>query len=286
MKGSDNIEPDSWSYTAMLNVYTSGGNVNKAMALFDEMTEKHVDLNIMGCTCLIQCLGRAKRTDDLVRVFELSVQSGIKPDDRLSGCLLSVISYCDDDKEAKKIISCLLQYNPKLVSFLNMIDNEETSFETIIEEFKLILSGTEYQARRPYCNCLIDICRNKKLYDRAHELLYMGTVYGLYPGLHTKTAEEWRLNVRTLSIGAAHTAFEEWMGTVTKMISRDEPLPYMFTASTGSGRHKFSHGMAKAFGNHVRKFGAPFKQSEAGFFLATREDLESWVESRAQALSV
>ncbi|KAM7493971.1 hypothetical protein LguiB_028580 [Lonicera macranthoides] len=67
----------------------------------------------------------------------------------------------------------------------------------------------------------------------------------------------------------------------------DEPLPDLFSASTGAGTHKFAQGLSSAFGSHVRKFGAPFRQSEkAGFFLATREDLESWVKSRAQALGV
>ena len=37
MKGSDNCKPDSWSYTAMLNIYGSGGHVDKAMTLFDQM---------------------------------------------------------------------------------------------------------------------------------------------------------------------------------------------------------------------------------------------------------
>lgn len=285
MKGSANLKPDSWSYTAMLNIYASGGDVNKAMKVFEEMSERGVELNVMGCTCLIQCLGRAKRIDDLVRVFELSVRRGVKPDDRLCGCLLSVVSYCEGDEDVNKVLSCLLQANPKLVSFLNLIEEEETSFDTINEGFKGVLGDAEIEARRPFCNCLIDICRKKNLYERAHELLYMGTAYGLYPGLHTKTAEEWRLNVRTLSVGASHTAFEEWMGTVMKMISRDEPLPDLFSANTGAGTHKFAQGLASAFGSHVRKFGAPFRQSEkAGFFLATREDLESWVESRAQAL--
>ncbi|CAA3012527.1 pentatricopeptide repeat-containing At5g46580, chloroplastic [Olea europaea subsp. europaea] len=33
MKGSEKCRPDSWRYTAMLNIYGSGGNVEKAMAL-------------------------------------------------------------------------------------------------------------------------------------------------------------------------------------------------------------------------------------------------------------
>ncbi|XAR70608.1 hypothetical protein NMG60_11027516 [Bertholletia excelsa] len=289
MKGSEHSRPDSWSYTAMLNIYGSGGNVEKAMKLFEEMSEVGVDLNVMGCTCLIQCLGRAKRIDDLVRVFEVSMERGVRPDDRLCGCLLSVVSYCEETEEdVNKVLACLRKANPELVLFIGLLGNEEIDFEAIKEKFKSILSSTNVDARRPFCNCLIDICRSRNLHGRAHELLYIGTVLGLYPGLHTKTSEEWRLNVRSLSVGAAQTAFEEWLGTLAKIIEQQEALPKIFSANTGAGTHKFSQGLAGAFEEHVKKLAAPFRQSEekAGFFVATREEIVSWVQSRISSLPV
>lgn len=280
MKGSKGGRPDSWSYTAMLNIYGSGGNVEKAMKMFEEMSATGVELNVMGCTCLIQCLGRAKRIDDLVRVFNSSVDNGIKPDDRLCGCLLSVLSYCNGN-DANKVLGCVERANRKLVAFIKLMEEKETKFETLKEEFKNVLSNTAVEARRPFCNCWIDICRNQNLQERAHELLYLGTVYGLYPGLHTKTAEEWRLNVRSLSVGAALTALEEWMRTLTKIVQRQEALPELLTANTGAGTHKFAQGLGGAFASHVEKLAVPFRMSEekAGFFVATREDMESWVHS-------
>ncbi|KAK3032685.1 hypothetical protein RJ639_036749 [Escallonia herrerae] len=284
MKASEHSKPDSWSYTAMLNIYGSGRNVDKAMKLFEDISDLGVELNVMGCTCLIQCLGRAKRIDDLVRVFEFSLEKGVKPDDRLCGSLLSVLSYCEGE-DLDKVLACLHQANPKLVAFIKMVEEEKTSFEMVKQEFKSILNDTSVEARRPFCNCLIDICRNKDTTETAHELLYMGTVYGLYPGLHTKTSDEWCLNVRSLSVGAAHTALEEWVGTLTKMVERQEALPQLFSANTGAGTHKFSQGLPSAFALHVRKLAAPFRQSEekAGLFVATREDLVSWVQSRSLA---
>ncbi|KAK9266870.1 hypothetical protein L1049_027129 [Liquidambar formosana] len=285
MKRSEQCRPDSWSYTAMLNIYGSGGSVDKAMKMFEEMSELGVELNVMGCTCLIQCLGKAKRFDDLVRVFGVSVERGVRPDDRLCGCLLSVVSLCEDSGDVEKVLACLLRANPKLVAFVKLLGVEKTSFEIIKEEFRVILSDTAVEARRPFCNCLIDICRKRNLHERAHELLYLGTMYGLYPGLHNKTANEWCLDVRSLSIGAAHTALEEWMGTLSKVIQRQEALPELFSANTGTGTHKFSQGLGSAFASHVEKLAAPFRQSEekAGCFVATREDMVSWVQSRIQS---
>ncbi|XP_050232670.1 pentatricopeptide repeat-containing protein At5g46580, chloroplastic [Mercurialis annua] len=282
MKRSEQCRPDIWSYTAMLNIYGSGGNATKAMELFDEMSELGVAINVMGCTCLIQCLGKAKRVDDLVRVFKFAIERGVNPDDRLCGCLLSVVSLCEESRDADKVLACLQEANPKLVALLKLIEDEKSSFESLKEEFKAIVTEAAVDARRPFCNCLIDVCRSRNLHGRAHELLYLGTLYGLYPDLHNKTVYEWSLDVRSLSVGAAHTALEEWMGTLTRFVQRDEALPELFSAHTGTGTHKFSQGLANAFATHVEKLAAPFTQSEekAGCFVATREDLVTWVQSR------
>lgn len=282
MKQSEHCKPDSWSYTAMLNIYGSGGFVDKAMELFEEMSKLGIELNIMGCTCLIQCLGKAMEFDDLVRVFNIAVDRGIKPDDRLCGCLLSVVSLSQGSKHEENVLACLQQANPKLVAFIQLIVDEKTSFETVKEEFKHIMSNAAVVVRRPFCNCLIDICRNKDLQERAHELLYLGTLYGLYPGLHNKTSNEWCLDVRSLSVGAAETALEEWMWTLTKIVQREEALPELLLAQTGSGAHKFAQGLNISIASHLKKIAAPFKQSEdkVGCFIATREDLVSWVQSK------
>ncbi|KAF4354894.1 hypothetical protein F8388_013843 [Cannabis sativa] len=286
MNQSKNSLPDSWSYTAMLNIYGSGGNVEKAMELFDEMSERGVQLNVMGTTCLIQCLGKTKRVDDVVKVFNVAVGKGVRPDDRLCGCLLSVMSLCENVDDENKVLGCLIQANPKMVNLVKLLQEDKPSFEAVKEEFRGVIGKTSIESRRPFCNCLIDICRNGNRHERAHELLYLGTLYGLYPGLHNKTANEWSLDVRSLSVGAAQTALEEWMGTLSRIVQRKEELPELFSAQTGAGNHKYAQGMANSFASHVKKLSVPFKQCEdkAGCFVATREDLTSWVQSKVQSI--
>lgn len=195
------------------------------------------------------------------------------------------LSTCNVQSLITPIFSPLQQANPKLVAFIHLIEDEKTSFESVKEEFKGIMSNAAVEVRRPFCNCLIDICRNKDLRERAHELLYLGTLYGLYPGLHNKTDNEWCLDVRSLSVGAALTALEEWMWTLTKIVKREETLPELFLAQTGTGAHKFAQGLNISFASHLRKLAAPFKQSEekVGCFIASREDLVSWVQSKSTA---
>ena len=71
-------------------------------------------------------------------------------------------------------------------------------------------------------------------------------------------------------------------GTLSKIVQHKEELPEIFSAQTGSGTHKFSQGLANSFASHVKKLAAPFRQSEqkVGCFVATREDVVSWVQSR------
>ncbi|CAI9759491.1 unnamed protein product [Fraxinus pennsylvanica] len=207
MEGSEKCRPDCWSYTAMLNIYGSGGNVEKAMALFNEMSK-------VGSQCHWMYVfdsmpGEAKKTNDLVRVFDTSVKGGVKPDDRLCGCLLSNLLYCQGEDMNK------------------LLNEKSTDLDIVKEEFRIILRNMAAEARRPFCNCLVDICQNRNHNERAPELLYMGIIYGVYPGLHTKSSQEWRLNVQSLSVGASHTAFEEWMSSLAKIIQRQEPLPLL-----------------------------------------------------------
>ncbi|KAL6008498.1 hypothetical protein ACLOJK_034010 [Asimina triloba] len=282
MKGSESCKPDSWSYTAMLNIYGSAGKADEAMRLFEEMMERGVKLNVMGCTCLIQCLGRAKRIDDVVRVFGIAMERGVKPDDRLCGCLLSVVTFCEED-EVGKVLDLLERVKPKLVEFVRMLWQEEIGFDALKEEFRSLLNNSSVEVRRPFCNCLIDICENQRLTKRAHELLYLGALFGLYPGLHSKDADEWGLDVRSLSVGAASTALRDWLRSLSNAIEHQEELPKLLSVQAGVGTHKFAQGLASVVASLLKEVGAPFQQHEEkpGSFYASREDMISWMQARA-----
>ncbi|KAK1273358.1 Pentatricopeptide repeat-containing protein [Acorus gramineus] len=288
MKASENARPDSWSYTAMINIYASVGKPEKALALFEAMLgSEDVAPNVMGCTCLIQCLGRARRIEEAVRVFDVAIERGIQPDDRLCGCLLSVLTYCEGDGEAEGVLACLERANTRLVGLVKMLweAEEEVGSKRVKEEMRGVLSEAQVDARRPFCNCLIDLCLNRGMRGRAKELLRLAKLYGLYPGLQTRKAEEWTLDLKSLSVGAARMAFEEWMEGVRG--ESWEGLPRWFAVQTGAGTHRYSQGLGSAFAAHVREVEAPFRESEEGNgrFVSTREEvvhwLRSWVSSAA-----
>lgn len=280
--------PDNWSYTAMINIYGSGGKPERALEMFDEMINNKIEPNVMSCTCLIQCLAKVRRVKDAVKAFNTSLERGVRPDDRLCGCLLSVVALCEQE-EIDMVLACLEKANPRLVRFIEMLGDEETRFDQVKEELKGILNQASVEVRRPFCNCLIDICLNRGFpSQRAHEILYLGNLYGLYPGMHTKSSDEWSLNLRSLSVGAANTAFEEWIKSLSSSVENDEVLPQNFSIHTGSGTHRFSQGLPVAFASHLKKLAAPFRwdESRGGSFVAAREDLISWVQSRVGSSSV
>lgn len=280
MKASDRCRPDSFSYTAMINIYASGGRPDKAGELFQEMLAAGVKPNVMSCTCLIQCLGRARRIEDAVKVFDVAMASGVVPDDRLCGCLLSVVAFCLPE-QAPAVLARLETANAGLVRLVRMLGDDAVGFEALKAELRGVLNGTAVDARRPFCNCLIDICRSQSFPSgRPRELFSLGNLYGLYPGLHGKSAGEWSLNLRSLSVGAAHVAFDDWTESLARSLREGEALPQLFTVHTGAGTHKFSQGLAAAFAAHLETLAAPFRRDEddrRGCFVASKEDLVPWL---------
>ncbi|KAM3701259.1 hypothetical protein ACJW31_05G158300 [Castanea mollissima] len=56
------------------------------------MFEAGYEPNIFVLTSLIQCYGKAQRTDDVVRTFHRLLELGITPDELFCYCLLNVMT--------------------------------------------------------------------------------------------------------------------------------------------------------------------------------------------------
>uniref|UniRef100_A0A0E0KLR2 Smr domain-containing protein n=1 Tax=Oryza punctata TaxID=4537 RepID=A0A0E0KLR2_ORYPU len=268
-------KPDKWSYTAMINIYGSSGDAGRALQLFAEMVESGIEPNIMSYTIVIQCLGKAGRIQDAVDVLEAGMAKGLKPDDRLCGCLLSVVALSSGD-ETEMILACLEKVRSNLVKLIRMLGDSRVGVDDLTVELKAILNAAAPEVRRPYCNCLIDICRNHGYpCERAGELFRLARLYGLYSKIHTRKEEEWSLDLRSLSVGAAKTAFDDWMKTIWE--HKEEALPLTFSVYTGSSTHKFAQGLATAVASHLEQVGAPFRGSESqlGSFISSRDDVLS-----------
>ncbi|CAL4920204.1 unnamed protein product [Urochloa decumbens] len=275
-------KPDKWSYTAMINIYGSNGDTDRALHLFDEMLEGGIEPNIMSYTIVIQCLGKAQRIQQAVEVLEAGLDKGLKPDDRLCGCLLSLVALSSSGEQMETVLSSLEKVNQNLVKLIRMLGRDRVGVDDdLTEELKGVLNAAAPEVRRPFCNCLIDICHNHRFPpQRARQVFQLAQTYGLYNKLHSRKDEEWSLDLRSLSVGAAKTAFDDWMQTVSERLVQQKPLPESFSVYTGSSTHKFAQGLASAFAAHLEQMAMPFHPSEShvGSFISSREDLVSWLQ--------
>uniref|UniRef100_A0ACD6A808 Uncharacterized protein n=1 Tax=Avena sativa TaxID=4498 RepID=A0ACD6A808_AVESA len=275
-KLDDVPKPDKWSYTAMINIYGSIKDADRALQLFVEMLEAGIEANIMSYTIVIQCLGKANRIRDAVEVLEAGLERGLRPDDRLCGCLLSVVALSTGD-ETELVLASLEKFNPNLVKLVRTLGDAQATTDEIKEELKAMLNGADSEVRRPYCNCLIDICHNHGLPpQRAGQLFRLAQGYGLYSKLHIRKDNEWLLDLRSLSIGAAKTAFDDWMSTLSDhAAAQGQPLPQSFNVFTGSSTHKFAQGLASAFAALLEEMAVPFRPSESqvGSFVSSRDEV-------------
>ncbi|CAN6314408.1 unnamed protein product [Urochloa humidicola] len=281
--------PDKWSYTAMINIYGSNGDTDRALHLFAEMLKAGIEPNIMSYTIVIQCLGKAQRIQQAVEVLEAGLEKGLKPDDRLCGCLLSVVALSGSAEETEMVLSSLEKVNQNLVSLIRMLGEDRVGVDDLTKELKTVLNAAAPEVRRPYCNCLIDICRNHGFPpQRATQVFQLAQTYGLYSKLHSRKDEEWSLDLRSLSVGAAKTAFDDWMHTVSDRLVQQKPLPESFSVYTGSSTHKFAQGLASAFAAHLEEMAAPFRPSEShvGSFISSRDDLVSWLQMSSSSTEV
>eukprot|EP00262_Sarcandra_glabra_P002791 TRINITY_DN1317_c0_g2_i1.p1 TRINITY_DN1317_c0_g2~~TRINITY_DN1317_c0_g2_i1.p1 ORF type:complete len:720 (+),score=107.87 TRINITY_DN1317_c0_g2_i1:45-2204(+) len=283
LKKSDGCKPDSWTFSSLITMYSCSGEVLEAEGMLNEMLVAGFEPNIFVLTSLIQCYGKAKRTDDVVRTFHQLLELGITPDDRFCGCLLNVMTQTPKE-ELGKLIGCIEKANHKIGSVVNLLVEEDIGDRAFKREAEELLSNISKEVRKAYCNCLIDLCINLNLLERACEILDLGLILEIYTGIQSKSPTQWSLHVKSLSLGAALTALHVWISDLSKALENGEELPPLLGINTGHGKHKYSEkGLAAAFGSHLRELNAPFHEApdKVGWFLTTKVAAESWLQSRS-----
>lgn len=282
MKNSGTCKPDSWTFSSLITIYSCSGNVSEAEGIVNKMLEAGFEPNIYVLTSLIQCYGKAQRTDDVVRTFDEVLKLGITPDDRFSGCLLNVMTHTPRE-ELGKLTDCIEKANPRLGNVVKLLVEEQNGEGDFKNKASELFNYIGYDVKKAYCNCLIDLCVNLDLLERACELLELGLSLDIYADMQSKSATQWSLNLKSLSLGAALTALHVWINDLTKVVESGEELPPLLGINTGHGKHKYSEkGLAAVFESHLRELDAPFHQApdKAGWFLTTKVAAKSWLESR------
>ncbi|KAL8160817.1 hypothetical protein V2J09_012306 [Rumex salicifolius] len=282
MKDSETCKPDSWTFSSMVTVYSCSGQVDEAEAMLNEMIQAGFQPNIFILTSLIQCYGKANRTDAVVRTFDQIFELGITPDDRFCGSLLNVMTQTPIE-ELSKLIDCVERASEKLGYLVKLLVEEESDIGVFREAAMQLFETIEPVVKKAYCNCLIDLCINLNFLEKACELLDMGLKLGIYNNIQSKTPTQWSLQLKTLSYGAALTALHIWMNDLARALENGEELPPALGINTGHGKHKHSEkGLAGVIESHLKNLDSPFYESAdgAGWFLTTKSAAKTWLESR------
>ncbi|KAL3740920.1 hypothetical protein ACJRO7_022099 [Eucalyptus globulus] len=283
MKSSGTCQPDSWTFSSLITIYSCSGKVSEAEAMLDQMLEAGFEPNLFVLTSLIQCYGKTQRTDDVVSTFNRLLELAITPDDRFCGCLLNVMTQTPSE-DLDKLVYCIEKANPKLGNVVKLLIKEHDSELNFKEEALELFKSINADVKKAYCNCLIDLCVNANLLEKACELLDLGLTLEIYTDMQSRSATQWSLHLKSLSLGAALTALHVWINDLSKALQSGEELPPLLGINTGHGKHKYSDkGLASVFESHLKELNAPFHEApdKVGWFLTTKIAAQSWLESRS-----
>ncbi|KAL2996891.1 hypothetical protein AAZX31_09G013300 [Glycine max] len=286
MKSSGTCQPDSWTFSSMITMYSRSGKVSEAEGMLNEMIQSGFQPTIFVMTSLICCYGKAKRTDDVVKIFKQLLDLGIVPNDHFCCSLLNVLTQTPKE-ELGKLTDCIEKANTKLGTVVRYLMEELEGDEAFRKEALELLNSIDAEVKKPLCNCLIDLCVKLNVPERARDLLDLGLMLEIYTNIQFKSQTQWSLHLKELSVGAAMTALHVWINDLSKALESGEDLPPLLGINTGQGKHKYSDkGLASVFESHLKELNAPFHESKAGWFLVTKAAAKSWLESRDSTESI
>ncbi|CAA0830777.1 Pentatricopeptide repeat-containing protein -chloroplastic [Striga hermonthica] len=279
MKNSGTCNPDSWTYSSLITIYSCSGQVEEAEATLSEMMASGFEPNIIVLTSIIQCYGKAGRTGDVVKTFDMLSDFGITPDEQFLCCLLSVLTEVPKE-ELGQLTVCIEKANPKLGHFVNLVINGES---LIGEEASELFDSVSAGMRKAYLNCLIDLSVHVGQLERPTQMLKFGLEQGIYDVITIRSDKMWYLRLRRLSQGAALTGLRMWMNDLLRAVDNGEELPNLLGIDTGHGKHKFSdRALMGLFEAHLKELDAPFHEvpDKPGWFQTTNVAAKAWLESR------
>ncbi|KAG4990202.1 hypothetical protein JHK87_023659 [Glycine soja] len=288
MKSSGTCQPDSLTFSSLITVYSCNGKVSEAEGMLNEMIQSGFQPTIYVLTSLVQCYGRAKRTDDVVKIFKQLLDLGIVPDVYFCCCLLNVMTQTPKE-EFGKLTDCIEKANTRLGSVVRYLVEGQEGDGDFRKEASELLNSIDFKVKKPLCNCLIDLCVSLNAPNRARDVLDLGLMLEIYKNIQSRSETQWSLHLKKLSVGAAITALHVWINDLSKALESWEDLPPLLGVNTGQGKHKYSDkGLASVFESHLRELNAPFHQApdKAGWFLVTKEAAKSWLESRGSAETI
>ncbi|KAL2341395.1 hypothetical protein Fmac_009335 [Flemingia macrophylla] len=286
MKSSNTCQPNSWTFSTIVTIYSRSGKVSEAEEILNEMIQSGCQPNIFVLTSLVQCYGKAKQTDDVVKTVNKLVESGIVPNEHFCCCLLNILTQAPKE-ELGKLTDCIEKANTKLATVVRYLLEEQEGDGDFRKDTIELLNSTDFEQKKPLCNCLIDLCIKLNVVERACDLLELGLILEIYTNLQSRSQTLWSLNLTSLSAGVAIIVLHVWINDLSKALESGEDLPPLLGIYTGQGKRKRKYSSNKRLASvlelHLKELNAPFHESDAGRFLFTNTAAKSWLQSRGSS---
>jgi pentatricopeptide repeat protein len=259
-------------------MHARNGNHLEAEAMLNEMISCGWKPNIYVLTSFVHSYGKAKRTDDVVKMFNQFWDIGITPDDRLCDCLLYVMTQIPKE-ELGKITNCIEKANPKLGNILTYLMEEKEDDGYFMKEVSEFLSAAHEQVKMYLCNNLIDICYNLGVEDKGRDLLGLGLWLEIYSDIQSRSKSQRCLDLDQFSVGAVITALHVWLDELSKAFELDEELPHVLGICWR--RKPSNEDLACVFESYLMELNSPFyKDTDTnGWFYTTIQEAMSWLQS-------
>lgn len=277
-------QPDDWTWRTLVDMYVKGGKFENARCITKEMVGRGRSIDLPVYMNLLQGYGNRKDFKGVLEVMDEIKAAKVPSDHMLAGALLTVLVSCEEAgaEERLPLLDEIGTIYPKLKTVIENLFDKHISTDKVREDMRAMLSGAAEDCRRPFCNLLMDLCWVKQSPEKAHELLAIAISFGLYSDLQVRSPVEWSLRLRTLSFGAARTAWQGWVSSLRAALQEEgEELPYLFSIEVGLGT-QFSPSdsaavMSTVILKLVKEMKAPFQESRSGWLTASAADVKKWL---------
>ncbi|CAM6126180.1 unnamed protein product [Calypogeia fissa] len=275
------LKPDFVTYKSMVNLYAREGRINYAEKFANRMVEAGFTRDVIVYSCLIKACGISKDFKTAAKFVEEMLADGCEPDDKCCGVLLSLMNSCETTEDRTMMIGCLRKSKPVLSGIVDVLLAEDLHLDALEELIGSLLSGSEADSHRPFCNALVDLCWNLDKKDRAQQVLSFADSLGVYLGhLRTRTTKLWILHLRSLSFNAAECGLVAWLQYLREQLEQGEEFPEGLVIETGAGRQRgdlkclFDVMLSK-----LKDMGAPFEPSleRTDWIISTGSATKEWL---------
>ncbi|GJP55681.1 hypothetical protein CLOM_g14619 [Closterium sp. NIES-68] len=262
--------PDIVQLTSLVHAYLREGNFQEAARRVRQMRELGLIPTFKTWATVVGGAARSTSTKDCCTMLESLSYVGFDVPERL-------LLQCDDDTwtDVDSLLTWLLSRDG---------DGGTERSTTNGNDARRKSDGS---AARSMVNVLIDLlwCFGQRA--RAHRLFLLSLQRGVYPRCIAHAAtDDWKLDVRTLSPGAALVALHHWLDMVQDAALQGVPAPRHVSIVTGGMLQRISStpGGSVSLKRTVRSWlwamGAPFRSDEdrEGVLTAKGYSVERWVK--------